>query len=143
MRPLLVLEMTVGRDFPFPIFPFSPFPPFRPSFPSCLSSASPVLLPLLPSPDLSFQLPVPLYPAIPLHFKMIVVKFELYELYFWLELYELVQKVQKFNVQKVKVLYYANKLRQKVTTLNNFHVPQSRTLLKCTATLRLIDKLNK
>jgi len=43
------------------------------------------------------------------------------------------------------MLYYANKLRQKVglTTFNNFHVPQSRTLLKCTATLRLIDNIEQ
>jgi len=74
----------------------------------------------------------------------IVVKFELYELYFWLELYERKMKWNKVHkVQKVKMLYYASKLWQKVTTLNNFRVPQSRTLLKCTATLRLIDNIEQ
>jgi len=50
----------------------------------------------------------------------------------------------KWNeIQNVKMLYYASKLWQKVTTLNNVRVPQSRTLLKCTANLRLIDNIEQ
>ena len=43
-----------------------------------------------------------------------------FELYFWLELYERKMKWNKVHkVQKVKMLYCASELWQKVTTLNN------------------------
>ena len=73
------------------------------------------------------------------------MKFELYELYFWIEFYKRTMKRNKVHkVQKVKMLYYANTLRQKVTTLSNVHVPQSRTMLSAPQqSCGLLTLLNK